>query len=256
MHISLITFIAFFGVISSISNAFAALTLDSTEGNTLIFKREDGTKIRTTTQVSAPKFLGFLDPKAEIPYAVIDGDKSLFLQRVDGTLKTELIPPGKITDSKTGIRALDSTAYYGKCLRDRGPVFVAYQIETVDRRKHKRKIRSVEASTLVIEPLDETPPRFEEKLTEVRSVGKLQSKRKETLALVKKQECFEITAKNRIVDNRPLNLRPHLGASENEDEVDDAPEKSGEKPGDKPGDKSEAPADDKAKEVIKAPAKI
>ena len=68
--------------------------------------------------------------------AELDPDHPMiYLIRADGAEGARFVYPGKVLSQK-GSTLLDSRAFFGECLYQRGPVYVVYQKEKIDRRRY------------------------------------------------------------------------------------------------------------------------
>lgn len=194
---------------------------------TVILKDPNGAEQKLLLPKDAKEFLGFLSSSTQ-PYLVWTQEKTLLVIRADGRHRTELIFPGKITDTKTGVRTLDSKGFIGNCVKGQDPSkesIVVFQTEVIDKRKRGRRYRATEYSQFTLEAPEsgnlEEP--LKEKLEEIRYPSRLKDRLNFALKQVKKNACKAIEGKNRIADSKPLDLRPRLGgaAAEEDDDSDE-----------------------------------
>jgi hypothetical protein len=209
--------------------AQAEIALDRIEQGTLYFKGTPSfPALKTDFQELV--YLGALRPPEGLPYFLLAGkpcaacpqsqEKGLYLIRPNGGKPTQLVYPGKLIDSKTGSVVMESRAFFGQCLRDRGDVYVAYQKEKVDRKNR------LQPSVFIAEAM----PRFLHESLLERRMPSFQ----ETLKRVKAKQCREIEGRNRMILNKPLDLNPRRGTDLSEEPPDesadpDEPGEAGEK---------------------------
>lgn len=218
-----------------------AAEIDRVDGGTIHFKTAEGeAKLEPLkTGLANPKALGLLRPEGSPPYVVVLDDQALHLVRADGAKKLEFTRPGRITDPATGVKVLDSEGFFGRCVPGQGDVFVAYQTEVVDRKRRKRKTRVTEPSIVIAEPSKEG---VQEKLQELRSLGSLAHKKRETLRRVKSKQCFAIEGLNRQVSANLISLRSKRDVEEDEDETPSRDDADGPAEGAAPSEKPEKTA--------------
>ena len=178
---------------------------DRVEESTLFFKAPVGKPVPPPlkTKLVELQYVGELRPAPEgEPYFFFTGKdctdcidpKSIYVLRPSGGTPLTFVYPGKIFDPKTRNLLIESRVFLGKCLQQRGDALVIFQNERVDRRHH------LQPSVLVEEP---APSYLQESLIE-RHLPKLA----QTLALVKKKVCVEISSSNRMMLSKPLDLHP------------------------------------------------
>ncbi len=203
--------------------ATPSVELDRIEGGTLHFK--EGKPL--TTPLRDVQFLGALQTEASpgSPYLLVTAkpcqdcmeERSVYLLSRDGSHSFHFVHPGRIIDSKTRAVVLEARAFYGKCLADWDEVYVVYQKDTVDKKKHGRRFKSIEPSIFVAEPSKDG---IREKLSEIRSIGQLAAKQKFTLSRVKGKQCVEIAGRDRMMLNKPLDLRPRRDTGDDVEDED------------------------------------
>ena len=200
--------------------------LDHIDGETLVLK---GLK-PIATHLKDLKYLGLIKNEGA-SYVVVTGkncagndcleDRAVWLIPTEGTHKShQFIHPGKIVDPKSGVTLLDSRAFFGRCVPGSGELYIAFQKDLVEKKRHKRRYKSVEPSTYTAEPFKDG---LKEKLTEIRSIKTLASHQRATLARVKQKTCFEIDGRNRNMLAKPLDLKPRHEGDDADDE-DDSPD--------------------------------
>jgi len=154
--------------------------------------------------------LGRLDPpQGGVPYLVLVGmpcqgcndKKELLLIKADGSRQEKFVYPGKVKDRKNGALLYEGRSFYGDCLSNRGPVYVAFQSDKMDRKRFPQ------------------PSVFVAELQEDGTlVEKLIMRRRPpiaaTLKRVKKKECFEVSGVDRISGEFPV-IGPARRTSEN-----------------------------------------
>ncbi len=169
------------------------------------------------------EYIGQLSPAGHTPYAMVLAkpcqncieERSVQMLRLDGDKRLRFMLPGKVREPKTGSVIVESRSFYGECLPGMKDIVVSYQKDIVDKRRYKRRYRSTEPSYLVVEP--QADGTIREKLNELRSLGQLAAKERQTLVAVKQKRCFEIPGKDRRITAKMMNLRP----SNDEDDVED-----------------------------------
>jgi hypothetical protein len=174
-------------------------------------------------------YLGTLDPgNGATPYFLFSGkpcekcpnDKALLLLRppVGSNVAqlTSFVYPGKLFESRSKALALESRAFFGRCLPGRHDVYVVFQKERVDRR------RRLQESVMVAEA---EAQHLNEQLIE-RHLPRLDT----TLRLVRKKACHEVEGRNRVSSPIPLgNASTKLPIGDAEE--DDSPDVEGDAPG-------------------------
>lgn len=203
------------------------LQVSRIEGSTLVFSGlpDDQLPKPLKTGLQEIRVFGFLQPNepGALPYVLLTAkageDRAAHLLRVDGGKQTQLVHPGRIMDTKTGVKILDSQAFFGKCRADFGPSYVAFQTEVVDKKRRGRRVRATEPSMLILEPRKDT---FNEKLQELRTLAQLEQRKRETLRHVKNKDCFAIEGRNRTISTGPINLRIRREAEEEDEEEEEA----------------------------------
>jgi hypothetical protein len=199
-----------------------ALELDKIEESTLFFKPEsDGRTVKPfNTELKSPQLLGILPGKTPTGSTlVVADDKSLYLFRLDGNKRVELVYPGRILDPKSGLIVLDSRAYFGKCTSEPEETYIAYQSELIEKRRNKKKVRLTEQSVFTATP---TPSGFDEKLAEIRGAAKLAARERVTLQKVKAKLCLEVPRRNRPISAKDaVSLRNKPESAEVNEETED-----------------------------------
>ena len=239
------TLIAVFLVSGSCLAASAEVDLEKIEGGTLYFK--EGKPL--STPLHDVQFLGAVrspENQQPTPYLLVTAkpcsgcveERSVYFLSRDGSRSFQFVHPGRIIDSKSRAVVLESRAFYGKCVPDWNEVYVVYQKDTVDKKKHGRRYKSVEPSIFVAEPSKEG---IREKLSEVRSIGQLAAKQKFTLARVKTKQCTEITGRDRMMLKKPLDLRPRRDTGDDVEDEDAVAEAKADAPADSPAVVDKAP---------------
>jgi hypothetical protein len=188
-------------------------------GETVVFKSESGSPPKQFKPGWADlAYVGILNPgNGATPYFLFSGrpcqncpnDKALLLLRPPTGSSvpqlTSFVYPGKLFEARSRALALDSRAFFGRCLPGRRDVYVAFQKERVDRRS------KLQNSVLVAEADGE---HLQEQLIE-RNLPRIET----TLKLVRSKSCREIEGRNRVAP------RIALGAASSklptEEEVDD-----------------------------------
>jgi hypothetical protein len=180
------------------------VSIDRIEGQRVFFKNEQDRSFVQSfdTQLFNLKNLGVLhtDTRKGSPYFLFEAkacqncelENGLFLLRPSGGKISEYHFPGKTMDPKTHRPVLESRAFFGKCLKNRGDVLVFFQAEKVDRRSH------LQPSVLVSEAKEN---HLEEKLIE-KQLPSLRS----ILKRVKNNSCHEIPGRQRFTNHRTLDL--------------------------------------------------
>ncbi|MGE0616723.1 MAG: hypothetical protein AB7P04_13905 [Bacteriovoracia bacterium] len=143
------------------------------------------------TRLHGIEYLGMLHSQdGGFPYLMVKAtecekcvEKHLYLIRADGSSFTTLVLPGKVNDRKTGALLLDASSFFGHCLNGKRDVYVSFQREKVDRRRH------LQTSVMVVEVKSD---HLHEKLL----VKRLPHIR-ETLRRVRLKQCTEIKGENR-----------------------------------------------------------
>ncbi len=200
--------------------AAQAYEIDRVQEGVVYFKNQKPLK----TGLVEVKPLGILRPQdsSTLPFLLLAGrtcincdqDSALFLFRVDGKSSTHFVYPGKVVDPKMGQLVYESKAYFGKCLRGKGDVYVVFQKERVDRRGHMKQ------SAFIMEPAS---PYLKETLLE-RGLPSQSSVQQ----MVKRKECTEIAGRSRTALKKPLDLKPR-NTEEEEDDDEDEEIQNGEK---------------------------
>ncbi len=191
-------------VFLSASAALATAEFDRIEGSTLILKAVPGqaTPSPIQTELYDLRYLGTLRPPADAPtvppYFLLTAkpcktcalDSGIYAVRPGG--RTEpFVHPGKIIDPSSRSVALESRAFFGRCLyQSKNDLYVVFQKERVDRRAQ------MQPSVFVAEP---GADHLQERLLE-RRLPRLQ----DTLKLVKAKQCQEIISRNRIGQGKEL----------------------------------------------------
>lgn len=155
-----------------------------------------------------------------LPYFLLSGkpcqncldDKIIYAIRPNNPKPTAFVYPGKILDPKNRSLLIESRAFFGKCLANRGDVFVVFQKERVDR-KH-----NLQSSVYIAEAGRD---HLEETLLE-RRLPTLHT----TLQMVKRKNCKEIEGRNRLMLSKPLDLHPHSDLNDDDDDDDSKTEKN------------------------------
>lgn len=136
-------------------------------------------------------------------------EKAVYFVRGTGGRMDRFVFPGRIIDPKKRETLVDSRAFVGRCLRRvPGDVYVVFQQERIDRRRH------LQSSMFVAQP---GPSFLAERLIERRLPNI-----RESVALAKGKHCREIDGFNRMMVAKPINLRPNREAPAI-DEDDDEP---------------------------------
>ena len=174
----------------------------SSEGDSLLAYPSELTQVR---------YIGKLQPVGSAPYFLFSGirhassdDKSLSpeLPHAQSDLEIHIVRPqtsermasfifpGVITDPKTGHILYRSQAFHGRCLPNRPEMYLVFQDEKVDRRKH------LQASVLQVEAAVE---HLDERLIERRlpSLAQVHSR-------VRAKQCFVIPGHTRRAPSAPL----------------------------------------------------
>ncbi|MBI2712697.1 MAG: hypothetical protein HYX41_07590 [Bdellovibrio sp.] len=206
---------------SSAQVPLEGILFDRVEDTTVYFKTQAGSgdsspEVRPMkTQISDLFYLGQISPEKGSPYFLMTGrpctdcmdDKTVYALR-PGTVKpSSFVFPGKILDPKNRSLLFESRAFFGKCLRGKGDVYVVFQKERVDKKKQ------LQASVYVAEAKTDS---LSESLLE-RHLPSLQH----TLRQVKKKSCKEIPGRNRLMLNKPLDLNPKNRDSDDDDRNED-----------------------------------
>ena len=187
------------------------IAVDHWEDDTIYFKVPDGypTPSPLKTQLKNLQIIGLLTPAtSNIPYLLVAADtpdgncakcspqpQTLFLMRGDSQYRSTFPLPGKVWDKKSGRTLVQSRAFFGTCLTDRSVVYIAFQDETIDRKRRRSRI---EKSVFVGEL---TPTGMNERL-----VSRRLPNIKNVLRRVKKGLCTEIPGKQRATVNFDLRL--------------------------------------------------
>ncbi len=96
------------------------------------------------TSIANATFHGMMRTSDDsVPYLVLTGlpcagcerQAAVYLIRGDGGVVERFVHPGQVTDARKGRLVYESSAYFGQCLRDKKPVYVAFQREKADRRR-------------------------------------------------------------------------------------------------------------------------
>lgn len=171
--------------------------VDRVENGAIYFKvfqdKLDPPPLKTTLQE-----LEYIDTvesggSKDLPYFVLKGrsssnsdtDPSIYIVRADGQHLTSFVHPGEIRESGSNQILYDGRAFVGECLPARGPVYVVFQREKIDRWRYLQR------SVLIAEL---KPNGIQEKLIVRRRPDIQQSLRR-----VKKKECQEIQGWNRSI---------------------------------------------------------
>ena len=198
------------------------VTFDRVEDQTLFFKTPEGTPsvAPLKTKIFDLSYLGELRPSQGAPYFLLSGrpcddcldDKTVYAFRPGiqyGIQKPNaFVYPGKILDPKSRALLFESRAFFGKCLTGKNDVYVLFQKEKVDKRP--RLQTSVFFAEAKMDSLSENL--LERKLPNIQN----------TLRLVKKKSCKEISGRNRLMLAKPLDLTPKNHDNEADDRDDDA----------------------------------
>ncbi len=199
--------------------------LERIEGGTLVFKGQTP----VVTQLKEIKYLGLLASTEGAPFLILTGrncidcleDRAVFLVRQDGSRTFQFVQPGKILDPKSKAILFDSRAFFGRCLPGgAAESYVVFQKELVEKKRHGRRYKSIEPSVFVAEP---NPQGLQEKLSELRSPGSLESRQRHTLAQVKRKQCFEIETRARPMLAKPLDLKARRDGDDADDEDETPP---------------------------------
>lgn len=227
------------------SSSLTGIDIARIENTTIYFKSPDGVAVPSPvkTGIYELKYLGALRQidggSAQQPYFLFTGrpcdnciqDKAVYaIRATDGAIAgklTSFVYPGKVFLPKDRALALQSRAFYGKCLpRHRSDVYVVFQTEHIDRR-HRTMM-----SVFVAEP---GPNHLIETLIERRLPRII-----ETLRKVKAKACHEIEGRNRVMLSKPFDLRPkHPDEQDEEEDRDDDTDDSS---NDTTADTDQAPA--------------
>jgi len=200
---------------------------DRAEGGKVYFKAPEGVSAPPALQTGLLELnylttLRATEPEG-YPYFVFAGkscqncseDRAIYFVRPTssgGSVKPEsFVHPGKIFDPKTRALLLESRAFYGRCVPGRGELFVVFQRERIDRRRH------LQESVMLVTP---APEHLQEQLIE-RHLPRI----KNTLKQVKSKSCHEVEGRNRLMTARKVNLRPDRADENDDEEEDDAPTK-------------------------------
>lgn len=198
------------------------IEVERVEGQTLFFRVPEG-KTKPAPQkvdlhdISPLGAIGKTVVLAAKPCQNCSQEKAIYLLTPGKSKPQPYVFPGKILDPKTRAVLLESRGFFGKCLNRRGPVYVVYQKERVDRRK------SLQTSVFFAEPNANHPGHLDETLLE-RHLPSLN----ETLRMVKLKTCREVPGSNRMMLSRPLDLKPRNSREQNEDDdsIDDTPKEN------------------------------
>jgi hypothetical protein len=170
-------------------------------------------------------YLGVLDPGGgATPYFLFSGrpcancpnDKALLLLRppVGSNVPqlTSFVYPGKLFEARSHALAMDSRAFFGRCLPNRKDVYVVFQRERVDR-------RGMQQSVLVAEADGE---HLKEQLIE-RGLPRIEK----TLRMVREKACHEVPGRNRVAPRIPLGNPSSKLPLDVEDESDEGSNEAG-----------------------------
>ena len=174
-------------------------------------------------QISVPE-----NSKTAIPYAVLVAkpchdcieETSIQMIRLDGNKLLRFAQPGRIRDPKTGETLVDSRSFFGLCLPGEDSTFVSFQKDLIERKRWKKRRKSIEPSFLIAQPQADGTVR--EKLNELRSIGQLAAKERQTLLAVKQKKCFEVPPRDRRITAKLIRLRPDQQEEDDADDEDEA----------------------------------
>lgn len=218
-----LTLVTFGALSSGPARPALGLEVDRVDGNTVIFKAEAGAAQPVYTPLKTKLFdlkhLGVLhSEEGGKPFVLLMGragqntaadERQLYLIRADGQKFSQFIYPGKILEPKSRQVLYDSRGFYGKCLTGSNKeVYVAFQNERIDRRRH------LQPSVFVAEIGKDF---VVDKLIE-RRMPKLQA----TLKRVKAKACWEIEGRNRLMLRKMMNLDPRKEVVDEDDEEKDS----------------------------------
>jgi hypothetical protein len=166
------------------------------------------------------KYLGILRfDNEKMPYFLLSGrpcencmeDQMIYALRPKYDKQPEsmsgFVYPGKIFDPRTRSLLYESRGFFGKCLSHRENIYVVFQKERIDRKRH------LQNSVFIAEAADH---HLEEVLLE-RNLPSIN----DTLHRVKKKSCQEISGRNRLMLSKPLDLHPHSTADLEKEEDDE-----------------------------------
>lgn len=177
------------------STSNASLEIAKIEKGTIVFSALPPIQ----TPYAELEALGRLTPSGGgVPFFLLsalpcDGckeQKELFLVKADGSRREKFVFPGKVRDRKTGALLYEGRAFFGECLANRGPVYVSFQSDKMDRKRH------LQPSVFVAE-VDPNGD-LQEKVI-VRRRPSLSS----TLQRVRKKGCQEISGFDRVSGDFP-----------------------------------------------------
>jgi hypothetical protein len=201
------------------------MIFDHIEDGTIYFKSgtSSGSLQSMNSRLYELVYLGTLYPKQGDPYFLVSGrscrdcleDRTIYALRPSGGKPSAFIYPGKIFEPKQRSLVLDSKAFFGKCIANRGDVYVVFQKERIDRRK------GLQNSVFIAEA---KPEYFEEHLLENQRISL-----DYTLRMVKSKQCHEVSGRNRMILSQPLDLKPRVNTDNDPDE-EDSPENGESKP--------------------------
>jgi hypothetical protein len=225
------------------------------EGSNLIFEAE--TKLSPLkTGLEQLSFLGSFKGDDLNTWVIVSalstlkdsGERAIFIMKADGRDRHEFVHPGRIVDPASGAKILESRAFFGKCRSDAAPGYFSYQIETVDKKRRGRRVRSTEPSVLMVET---QASGLKESLKEIRSVATFRAREKETLRALKGGACTEVSGRNRVISRKMMSLTPKrdLGEPEEDEEEETPPVAATEQPpGSAPPKQLEPEKQDSAKQ--------
>ncbi len=202
---------------------------DRVEGNRLFYKPASGEAKAVAIQAELfdLKYLGTLSPASGEPYFLVtakpcdncNAEAGLHALRPGQGKVASFVYPGKLLEARSHALALDSRAFYGRCLSGYGDVYVVYQREKVGK-KHPH----LQTSVFIAEA---APEFLREKLLEK---GKPDINR--TLRLVRSKQCHEISGRNRVASAISLTGSDRLptDGSDKDEGDDDEDESPAEKP--------------------------
>ncbi len=120
-------------------------------GKQVVFSRTDGEKAPPPLKISVsePEILGVLQNDrngSAKPYVLVSGyecdqcsnrseKKFVYLIRSDGKVARKFVSPGEIRERKDRQVVYSSQAFFGRCFANKGPVYVDFRQEKVDRRR-------------------------------------------------------------------------------------------------------------------------
>ena len=183
----------------------ASISFDHVEGTTVFFKLPSGmpTPKPFKTGIFDLNYIDVLTPKEGEPYFIFSGKqcencsdpKVLYSIRASGGTPLTFVYPGRILEPKSRAVLSDYRTFIGRCLPNKGDMLIYYEQEKLDRKRH------LQSSVLVVE----AGPNFLQETLVERNIPRI----KNTLALVKRKQCREISGINRLMSSKPLDIHPH-----------------------------------------------